>query len=648
MRISGWAKGLRTPLGIVAVSLLVVIVATMIFAPMFLEKPATQINSLNMLQGPSSSHWLGTDALGRDVLSRTLYAARISVLLAIVTTLLATVIGIVLGATPVVVRGPVSRALVWFINLAVAFPGLLLALFLSLIFGIGAWPAVIALSIAMAPNIARLTFTTASAVAGADYVSAARLLGVNPARLVGRHIVPNIAEPLIVNSATVVGYALLSFSALSYLGFGVQSPSYDWGRMLSDGLNNIYIQPWAALAPCFAIVLTGTAFILFGELGAGAFNRSAAAVRRRGSSAVPAESRPAPASTPDQREVPVLVVENLSVDFPGLGADYRPVHDVTFQVAPGEIVGVVGESGSGKSLMASAVSALLPSNAVVSADRLELAGEDIRDPRTRAERRFLGTSLAMVFQDPMSALNPAVRVGKQLAEVSTVHQGMRRGEAWNKAVTRLDAVKIPAPERRARQYPSEFSGGMRQRAMIAMGLMGQPKLIVADEPTTALDVTVQREILALIRKAAAETGAGVLFISHDIGVISEIASRVLVMYAGRIVEDLPLSELAHGEAHPYTRALVSSVPDMKTDRHLPLATINGRPPKPGDAATGCAFATRCPFADAKCLAERPPLVEFDRDRRVACWHPQHDSSSSSDSPAESLNDDSSDSVLEVR
>jgi oligopeptide/dipeptide ABC transporter ATP-binding protein len=643
MRISGWAKGLRTPLGIVAVSLLVVIVATMIFAPMLLEKPATQINSLNMLKGPSSTHLLGTDALGRDVLARTLYAARISVLLAVITTAMATVIGIVLGATPVVVKGPISRALVWFINLAVAFPGLLLALFLSLIFGIGAWPAVIALAIAMAPNIARLTFTTASAVAGSDYVSAARLLGVNSARLVSRHIVPNIAEPLIVNSATVVGYALLSFSALSYLGFGVQSPSYDWGRMLSDGLNNIYIQPWAALAPCFAIVLTGTTFILFGELGAGAFNRSSGAAPKP-KKALVSKARSVPDTSEVRPQVPVLFVENLSVDFPGLGPEYRPVHDVTFQVAAGEIVGVVGESGSGKSLMASAVSALLPSNAVVSAERLELDGADIRDPRTRAERRFLGTSLAMVFQDPMSALNPAVRVGKQLSEVSTVHQGMRRGEAWKKAVDRLNAVRIPSPERRARQYPSEFSGGMRQRAMIAMGLMGQPKLIVADEPTTALDVTVQREILALIRKAAAETGAGVLFISHDIGVISEIASRVLVMYAGRIVEDLPLAELTHGEAHPYTRALVSSVPDMTTDRHLPLATIDGRPPKPGDAATGCAFAARCPFADAKCREERPPLVEFALNRRVACWHPQHDVSGSIESP----NKDSSDNVLEVR
>jgi oligopeptide/dipeptide ABC transporter ATP-binding protein len=620
MKIPRWATGLRTPLGIVALSLLGVLVIVMIVAPLVLDEAATRIDSLDMLRPPSTAHLLGTDALGRDVLARTLYAARISVLLAVVTTFLATVLGVVLGATPVVVRGPVSRGLVWLINLAVAFPGLLLALFLSLIFGIGAAPAVLALAVAMAPNIARLTFTTASAVAGADYVSAARLLGVNTARLIVRHVIPNIAEPLIVNAATVVGYALLSFSALSYLGFGVQNPEFDWGRMLSDGLNNIYIQPWAALAPCLAIVVAGTTFILIGELGAGAFNRPSGRrpVKNDAPPAVPT-TRAEPLQT--MGAAPVLVVENLSVDFPELGRGYRPVHDISLRIDAGEIVGVVGESGSGKSLMASAVSALLPESATASADRLDLDGEDIRDPRTRAKRRMLGIKLAMVFQDPMSALNPAVRVGTQLAEVSTVHQGVRRRDAWKKAVEKLGAVQLSSPARRARQYPSEFSGGMRQRAMIGMGLMGEPKLIVADEPTTALDVTVQREILALIRSAAAETGAGVMFISHDIAVISEIASRVVVIYAGRIVEDLPLTELGGGEAHPYTRALVASVPDMTTDRRLPLATIAGRPPKPGEPIVGCAFAPRCPFATDKCRAERPPLLNVDGEHRVACWHP---------------------------
>jgi oligopeptide/dipeptide ABC transporter ATP-binding protein len=240
-----------------------------------------------------------------------------------------------------------------------------------------------------------------------------------------------------------------------------------------------------------------------------------------------------------------------------------------------------------------------------------------------AEReRFLGTSLAMVFQDPMSALNPAIRVGRQLSEVSEVHQGLTRKQAMERAVDRLQAVRIPSPTVRSRQYPMQFSGGMRQRAAIGMGLMAEPVLIVADEPTTALDVTVQREVLALLRQIRDERGAAVLFISHDIAVIAEIASRVLVMYGGRIVEDLPVSALAAGAAHPYTRALVASIPDMSTDRNVPLATIPGRPPELGALPAGCSFAPRCAFADDVCRTARPPLVAVEHGRRVACWHPR--------------------------
>ena len=613
-------------MGVVTVVLVAIIVADVIIAPLLLAQRANAIDTVGMLQGMSGTHWLGTDQLGRDVLARTLVAARLSVLLAVATTAIGTVIGIAVGSVPVVLGRRLGQAVVWLINLLVAFPGLLLALFLSLIFGLGEWSAVFALATAMAPGVARLTYTTASTIAKSDYVSAARLLGVPRAKLLWRHIVPNIAEPLIVNSATNVGFMLLSFAGLSYLGFGVQNPSYDWGRMLSDGLNDIYSDPAAALAPCVAIVLAGTAFILIGELGAGALTRRpvpAASARTSAVGAVEARRTSLDAVGPVD-ESPVLRVENLSVTFPAAGADYRPVTGVSLAVASGEIVGIVGESGSGKSLTASAISALIPATGTVDADRLELCGKDLRTIGRAERNRLLGTSLATVFQDPMSALNPAVRVGRQLAEVSTVHQGMSRRSAMARAIANLRAVRIPRPERRAHQYPSEFSGGMRQRAMIGMGLMGEPRLIIADEPTTALDVTVQRDVLALLRQVSAERGAAVLFISHDIAVISQIASRVLVMYAGRVVEDLPVSALIDGAAHPYTRALVSSIPDMTTDRDQALVTITGRPPRPDDALPGCSYAARCPFADATCRASRPPLVDTAGGRRVACWKPQDD------------------------
>jgi oligopeptide/dipeptide ABC transporter ATP-binding protein len=222
--------------------------------------------------------------------------------------------------------------------------------------------------------------------------------------------------------------------------------------------------------------------------------------------------------------------------------------------------------------------------------------------------------MAMVFQDPMTSFNPTQLVGKQLAEVSTQHGAVSRREAMDRAVDRLAAVQIANPAHRARQYPHEFSGGMRQRAMIGMGLMGSPRLIIADEPTTALDVTVQKQVLALLSAIRDEDGTAILFISHDVSVVAGLCDRVLVMYAGRFVEDLPAERLAEAR-HPYTRALLGAVPDMTTDLTQPLATIPGRPPDPAQIPSGCAFAVRCPLADDHCRAVPPAMHES-----VACWH----------------------------
>ncbi|MGC4109914.1 MAG: dipeptide/oligopeptide/nickel ABC transporter permease/ATP-binding protein [Nocardioides sp.] len=614
---------LRSPLVVVSGVLLVVLLATAIVAPPLLAHRAGQIDVGALQSGASSHHPFGTDALGRDVFTRTLVATRLSLTLALITVALGVFVGAVVGAVPVVLGRRAGRLVVALLNLMIAFPGLLLALFLAMVFGVGARGAVLAMAAGFAPSFARLTHTTASGVANADYVSAARLLGVPRWRILFRHVLPNIAEPLVVNATSQVGSALLSISALSYLGFGVQPPSYDWGRMLADGLPAIYTNPAAALAPALATVIAGLTFVLAGEaltviLGSRHAHLEAPRAASRPTPPERTATDAGPGSATDAR---ALVLDGLRVEVPGPGGPMAPVADVSLVLRPGEIVGMVGESGSGKSLTAMAIGCLTvhPSLATVAEHRI--GGRDLTERRSRGLDRFLGTSLAMVFQDPMSSLNPTMRVGRQLSEVSEVHQGLSRKQAWRRAVDRLDAVRIPGPEGRAKQYPQEFSGGMRQRASIAMGLMGEPTLYIADEPTTALDVTVQAEVLDLLRSIARESQAAVLLISHDIAVVSEIASRVLVMYAGRVVEELPVTALAGASAHPYTRALVGSIPDMDTDRAEPLASIPGRPPHPSTETSGCSFAPRCAFADETCTTSRPELVGAEHGGRVACWHP---------------------------
>jgi oligopeptide/dipeptide ABC transporter ATP-binding protein len=594
---------------------LLAVLVLAVIAPMLWSAAAGRTDIGAMLQGPSAQHWAGTDNLGRDILSRVLVATRLSVELALLATGIAVVTGLLLGTAGVLVGRRAGRLVAAVVNIAVAFPGLLLALFFAVIFGVGAQGAVLAIGFAGAPGFARLAQTMVASVEQRDYVAAARIAGVGRVRILLRHVLPNIAEPLIVNAAIGAGGALLAFASLSFLGLGVQPPGYDWGRLLGDGLTGIYEQPIAALAPGVAVILAGLAFNLFGEALAKGIGLTTTLGR------VPlgkATGRPEPVDP--EADDAVLDVADLVVTLPGHRAPIQPVRGIGFRIGRGEAVGVVGESGSGKSLTALAVTRLISEPGRVEATRLRFLGTDLLTGAAGTHRRLLGTSLAMVFQDPMTSLNPARRIGGQLAEVAREHGGLSRGAALALAIDRLRAVRVPAAARRARQYPHEFSGGMRQRAMIGMGLMGRPALIVADEPTTALDVTVQRQVLDLLESIRRADAVALLLISHDVAVVRQVCDRVLVMYAGRIVEDVPAAELGTGARHPYTRALVAAVPDMRADVDLPLASIPGRAPDPARFPVGCAFAPRCPLATDVCRTTEPSLETDEDGRRVACWH----------------------------
>jgi oligopeptide/dipeptide ABC transporter ATP-binding protein len=626
-----WLRLFRTPLGATAALLVGVVLAMALVAPIIWGEQAEAIDTSQMLAGPSPEHWAGTDNLGRDILARVLVATRLSVVLALSATAVAVGVGLALGAGPMLVGRRLGRLLTGAVNVAVAFPGLLLALFFAVIFGVGATGAVLAIGLAGAPAFGRLCQTLIASVGDRDFVTAARIAGVSRGRLLVRHVLPNIAEPLIVNATIGAGAALLAFAGLSFLGLGVQAPAYDWGRLLQDGLTGIYVQPVGALAPGLAIVVAGLAFNLFGEAIAKGFGLTTLAaadprlthLETSAVTAAPTQGH-RPVDTAERHSAvndeAVLDVRDLSVTFPTEQGPVQPVRGVTLRVGRGEVVGIVGESGAGKSLTALAVAQLIEEPGSVTATRLSLLGTDLLGGTESLHRHLLGTSLSMVFQDPGTSFNPTKRVGGQLAEVGRYHLGMDRSQAHARAVDRLRAVHVPAAERRAHQYPHEFSGGMRQRAMIGMGLMGSPALIIADEPTTALDVTIQKQVLQLLQSIREADGVAILLISHDVAVVRQVCDRVLVMYAGRIVEDLPAAELASGARHPYSQALVAAVPDMESDLDQPLAVIPGRPVEPSEVPPGCAYAARCPLADQRCVEEEPALLADPFGRRVACWH----------------------------
>ncbi|MDB5415180.1 MAG: dppD [Rubritepida sp.] len=314
---------------------------------------------------------------------------------------------------------------------------------------------------------------------------------------------------------------------------------------------------------------------------------------------------------------PLVEVENLSVNFVTRESDVRAVNGVSFTMMPGEVMCMLGESGSGKSVTMRALMRLLPPKRSVITGSIRIAGQDVLAMNDATLRRMRGNSVSMIFQEPMTAFDPVVSVGDQIAEVVALHRGVSHRAGRQRALDLFDLVRIPSAQRRLDAYPHELSGGLRQRAMIALALSCEPKLLLADEPTTALDATVQIQVLILLRRLQQEMGMSVIFVTHDLGVAAEIADRVAVMYAGRVVETGPVRDLLRNPQHPYTAGLLAStVHDQPRDQDL--KTIPGAPPDMRRLPPGCSFAPRCPLAGADCDAGMPPPVSPAPGRIVRC------------------------------
>ena len=314
---------------------------------------------------------------------------------------------------------------------------------------------------------------------------------------------------------------------------------------------------------------------------------------------------------------PVIAVEDLSVRFATDQGEVEAVDAASFDVRPGEVLGLVGESGSGKSVTATALLRLIRKPGRIASGRITFGGRDLCRLDEDALARIRGAEIAMVFQTPRTALNPLIPVGEQVARLYVLHAGLGKAESRRRAIEMLQLVGIPEPERRARQYPHQFSGGMCQRVMIAMALATSPKLLIADEPTTGLDVSTAARILELLRELGRRTGASIVLITHDLGVVAQTCHRVAVMHAGQIVEIAPVRGLFAHPAHPYTRALVRSIP--RVDRAITMEPIPGAVPSLLNAPPGCRYAGRCPWVEARCREVRPAMTEVGLDHRVACF-----------------------------
>jgi len=314
---------------------------------------------------------------------------------------------------------------------------------------------------------------------------------------------------------------------------------------------------------------------------------------------------------------PLLAVEGLRVEFPTRHGTLVAVDGVSLSIAPGEVLGVVGESGAGKSLTGAAIIGLIDPPGRIGGGEVTLDGRRIDNLPPEAMRRVRGREIGAVFQDPLTSLNPLYTVGRQLVETITTHLDLSPREARRRALELLAEVGIPAPERRFHHYPHQFSGGMRQRVVIALALAAKPKLIIADEPTTALDVSIQAQIIALLKRLCREHGAAVMLITHDMGVIAETADRVTVMYAGRVVEVGPVADVIHRPQHPYTKGLMGSIPSIVAEREQ-LAQIDGVMPRLDAIPAGCAFHPRCPHAFDRCRRDRPELLRLGP-THAACW-----------------------------
>ncbi len=567
----------------------------------------------------TEGHLLGTDHLGRDLLSRLLWGTRLSLAVGIAAALVAGTIGSAIGIVAGYFGGRIDNVIMRGVDMLMAFPYILLALAIVAALGPGLLNALIAVAAVNIPFFARNIRGVTVGLAGREFIDAARLAGMGHGRIILTELLPNVASTIVIAMSTTVGWMILETAGLSFLGLGSQPPVADLGSMLGEARAALITNPHTSVVPGVMIFLIVMSINLLGDGVRDALDprlRSGALTRPRAVTLVDRKGQ-----VPEADQKGLLNIQSLETQFRVGPRIFRAVNKVSLHLNPGEALGIIGESGSGKSVTALSVMGLVASPpGVITGGAVRYAGEDLLSADYRSLREKRGNNVAYIFQDPLSTLHPLYRVGDQLTEAIQAHHAVPDATARARAVELLKDVRIPNAEARVRDYPHQMSGGMRQRVGIAMALANDPDVIIADEPTTALDVTVQAQILALLDDLRRDRGLAIIFITHDFGVVGQLCDRVAVMYGGRIVEEGPTATILSHPAHPYTKKLMACVPELGGGKRE-LAAIPGLPPVVSDLPPGCAFAPRCDKATEACRVGEIEFTGSDT-HRVRCIHPE--------------------------
>jgi peptide/nickel transport system permease protein len=566
---------IRNPLGAVAVCFLAILVLVAVIGPFLVGHDPHASSLSNVFAPPSTEHLLGGDGAGRDVLARLVLATSISLAAAAVAVVVAGVIGITAGLIAGYRGGWFDGVASWFAGLLLALPAIIVLLAARAALGPSLWTVMVIFGVILSPSYYRVVLGATRAVREELYIDAARVAGLSDLRIIGRHVLSAVRAPVILLTAVLAGVAIGVQGSLDFLGLG--DPSLPtWGSMLAEGFYNINRAPTLLIGPALAISLSCVALALLGSALRDDLERASGGTRSRTPWKASASTPVQPIRHDAAPAEPILEVADLSVAY-RVPAGWKTVVDgISLNVARSEIHALIGESGSGKTQTAWSLLGLLPTGGSIVAGSIRFDGSELIGARASSLRTVRGRRIGYVPQEPLSNLDPSSRIGHQLVEPLQVVAGLSRRAASAKSLELLSAVGIREPRRVFEAYPHEISGGMAQRVLIAGAVSCEPDLLIADEPTTALDVTVQAEILELLRTLRDETGTAMLLVTHNFGVVADLADRVSVMRTGAIVETGSVTDVFSRPEHEYTRQLLGAVLDDAPPRETWVEPTGGR------------------------------------------------------------------------